>query len=137
MYLIKQVSATFEIWKQIFSCIYFSWPKSLEKLNLEEDEKQKLLDLIDFNKLSADALQKAYEADIFPTNHVTKAALALCSKLRSQLDNAKEVIRTQETELNKFGLGGRGSLWLKTNDPGLSNAYHFYHLTIQKILMIF
>ena len=89
-----------------------------EKLNLEEDEKQKLLDLIDFNKLSEDALQKAYEADIFPSNHVTKAALALCSKLRSQLDNAKEVIKTQEVELNKFGLGGRGSLWLKANDPG-------------------
>ena len=90
----------------------------LEKLNLDEDEKQKLLDLIDFDKLSEGTLLKAYEADIFPANHVTKAALALCSKLRSELDNAKEVIRTQEAELNTFGLGGRGSLWLRRNDPG-------------------
>ena len=89
-----------------------------ENLNLDEDEKQKLLDLIDFDKLSEGALLKAYEADIFPANHVTKAALSLCSKLRSELDNAKEVIRTQEAELNKFGLGSRGSLWLKTNEPG-------------------
>ena len=90
----------------------------LEKLNLDEDEKQKLLDMIDFDKLSEGALLKAYEADIFPANHVTKAALTLCSKLRSELDNVKAVIRTQEAELNKFGLGGRGSHWLKTNDPG-------------------
>ena len=108
--LFNQV-ATFEKITRTVLCIS-------EKLNLDEDEKQKLLDLIDFDKLSEGALLKAYEVDIFPANHVTKAALALCSKLRSELDNAKEVIRTQEAELNKFGLGGRGSLWLKTNDPG-------------------
>ena len=60
-----------------------------EKLNLDEDEKQKLLDLINFEKLSEGALLKAYEADIFPVNHVTKAALALCSKVTKWIRQCK------------------------------------------------
>ena len=79
-----------------------------EDNSLEEPDRKRLLDEVDFSRLSESILQRAYDAELVPVSYVTQAALALCSRLRRELEDARGLIRTQEEELEKYGLGGRG-----------------------------
>lgn len=73
-----------------------------EKVKLTDEEKQGLLESIDYSRLSEAALQRAYETELVPQSYVTKAALDLCSKLRHELEEAKHIIISQERELEKL-----------------------------------
>ena len=39
-----------------------------------------------------------------------QAALALCARLRAELESARSVITSQEQEMARYGLGGRTPL---------------------------
>ena len=98
----------------------------IDKVEVSEEEKQALLEMIDFTRLSEETLQRAYESKLVPVNYVTKASLQLCAKLRAELDDAHATIQSQEVELEKYGLGGRGSTWSKSNIS--SGSYgHYTH----------
>ena len=70
-----------------------------DKLKLSDEQKLALVESIDYTRLSETALQRAYETELVPSSQVTKAALALCRKLREELREAQEVISGQEREL--------------------------------------
>ena len=79
----------------------------VDKIPVTDEQKQSLLDLVDCSCLSECTLQRAYTSELVPQTHVTKAALELCGRLRHELDDAKQVIRYQEAELDKYGLGAK------------------------------
>jgi len=54
--------------------------------DIDEAEKQSLLESIDYERLSEVALQQAHDSQLVPDRIIAKAALALCTKLRSELD---------------------------------------------------
>lgn len=85
-----------------------------DQINISDEERQKLLEGVDFSQLSEATLLHAHETEMVPMSYITKAALALCSKLRGDLEEAKRVIRQQDQDLDRFGLARRGSPWLRT-----------------------
>lgn len=86
---------------------------------MDDKKKQELLETIDFGRLSESTLQRAYDSGLVPGAYVTKAALTLCAKLRSDLDTAKAIIRDQELRLERYGLApGPGTTWLKSFESG-------------------
>ena len=78
-----------------------------DKQTLSSDDKESLLALIDVTCLSEEVLERAYTSDLLPQNHVTRASLELCRRLRTELQQAKHVISLQEAELEKYGLGAK------------------------------
>ena len=96
---------------------------------MEDSEKESLLNNVDFRRLSESALQNAYESQLVPDLFVTKAALALCAKLRHELETARDIIRTQQEELDRQGLvprEGRASSWLHGVETGRNRRYRPY-----------
>ena len=77
---------------------------------------------MDFSRLSESILQRAYDAELVPVAYVTQAALSLCTRLRSELEEARGVIRSQEQELEKYGLGGRGQAWPRAAGGGATTT---------------
>ena len=73
-----------------------------EKVKLTDEQKQSLLESIDYSRLSEAALLRAYETELVPQNYVTKAALELCVKLRAELEDAHKIMKAQEFELDKY-----------------------------------
>ena len=99
---------------------------STDTAKVADKDKEALLETVDFRRLSEEALQNAYDSKLVPDPYVTKAALALCAKLRGELETARDIIRTQEEELDKFGLAGRASTWLHGVETGRGWGYHRY-----------
>ena len=89
---------------------------------MTEDEKQGLLELVDFTKLSESTLLRAYESKLVPGSYITKAALELCSKLRTELDTARALLHAQDLELEKYGLGRRGMTFHRRHDQGENSS---------------
>ena len=75
---------------------------STESIKLTDEQKQTLLESIDYSRLSEAALLRAYETELVPQAYITRAALELCGKLRQELQEAKHIIITQERELEKL-----------------------------------
>lgn len=73
-----------------------------ENEKMTPESRQELISSIDFKLLSEDTLQRALTAELVPSAHVAKGALALCAKLRSELDNVKYIAQMQEEELKKY-----------------------------------
>ncbi|XP_071090302.1 uncharacterized protein [Haliotis cracherodii] len=73
-----------------------------EKEKLGKEQKRELLEQINFNLLSEGTLQRAFDSEIVPQSHVARGALALCHKLRSELDSVKYIAEMQEEELQKY-----------------------------------
>jgi hypothetical protein len=91
----------------------------VDNISVDDKKKQELLETIDFSRLSESTLQRAYDSGLVPGAYVTKAALTLCAKLRSDLDAAKVIIRDQEIRLERYGLApGAGTAWLKSMEAG-------------------
>ena len=59
-------------------------------------KQKELLSVIDFNKLSETTLELCKESKFIPSEFVTEAALALCSKLRKELDDTKTLLKSYE-----------------------------------------
>ncbi|XP_067657171.1 uncharacterized protein [Haliotis asinina] len=73
-----------------------------EKDKLGQEQKRELLEQVNFNLLSEGTLQRAFDSDIVPQSLVARGALALCHKLRSELDSVKYIAQMQEEELQKY-----------------------------------
>ncbi|ELU17080.1 hypothetical protein CAPTEDRAFT_221817 [Capitella teleta] len=90
-----------------------------KNISVDDKQKQELLETVDFSRLSECTLQCAYDSGLVPGAYVTKAALSLCTKLRSDLDAAKVIIRDQELRLERYGITlGAGTSWLKSVEAG-------------------
>lgn len=55
-----------------------------------------MLDLIDFNKLSEKTLEDCKKSEFIPPQYITEAALALCAKLRKELEDSKLLVKSLE-----------------------------------------
>lgn len=73
-----------------------------EKDKLKDDQREELLDTVDFTLLGEATLKRAYETQVVPASFVAKGALSLCSKLKSELETAKNTVSRQEDELQRL-----------------------------------
>lgn len=69
------------------------------KDNFNSNSQQELLDLIDFHKLNEKTLEECKNSAFIPPKYVTEAALALCAKLRKELDEHKALIKSLEIKV--------------------------------------
>ena len=78
--------------------ISFSSEKSTR---LSEQEREELINQIDFSRVSEETITACKTNQLIPQKVITEAALALCVKLRRELDEAKSRLRLAEHELGK------------------------------------
>ncbi len=112
----------------------------VEKVEISDDEKQKLMDMVDFERLSESTLQRAYEAELVPGSYITKAALSLCMKLRKDLEAAKSTIKSQEQELHKYGLGAKSSsssFFSRTYEPRPHDSHSAFSRSGESVLQAY
>ncbi|KAK6174596.1 hypothetical protein SNE40_017839 [Patella caerulea] len=60
-----------------------------EKDTLTDDQIKELIQLVNFSQLNEVTLQKAFDSDVIPDREVAKGALALCQRLKRDMDNMK------------------------------------------------
>lgn len=70
--------------------------------NLNDEQRQELIDTIDFKMVTEETLQRALNSNIVPAVHIAKGALSLCSKLRTELESVKRLTQKQEEELKRM-----------------------------------
>ena len=70
--------------------------------NLDADTQNKLLNLIDFNKLSQKTLEDCQKCEHIPPKYVAEAALTLCAKLRKELDEQKAAAAASKPSYNDY-----------------------------------
>ncbi|KAL3864026.1 hypothetical protein ACJMK2_005738 [Sinanodonta woodiana] len=73
-----------------------------EKDKLTAEQRQGLIDTINFSLLGEETLRRAFEGQIVPPTCVAKGALALCSRLKAELESAKSTVCKQEEELQRL-----------------------------------
>ena len=73
-----------------------------ERDKLNDNQRQELLDTIDFTLVGEATLKRAFETQVVPASFVAKGALSLCSKLKSELESAKNTVSKQEDELQRL-----------------------------------
>lgn len=62
--------------------------------------QNKLLSLIDFEKINEKTLKLCKNSPFIPAQNISEAALALCFKLRDELEDAKLTIKSYEIKNN-------------------------------------
>jgi hypothetical protein len=65
-------------------------------MNIDTDKQRELLDLVDFQKVNEKTLEECKNSEFIPPQCITEAALALCNKLRKELDDAKMQLKSHE-----------------------------------------
>ncbi|KAK7508503.1 hypothetical protein BaRGS_00000069 [Batillaria attramentaria] len=73
-----------------------------EQDSLSSEQRKELLSTINLDLVSEDTLQRALDSDLVPPAPVARAALGLCSRLRSELESVKYIAQMQEEELHRF-----------------------------------
>lgn len=68
---------------------------------MSEHEREELINQIDFSRVSEETITACKTNELIPQKVITEAALALCVKLRRELDQAKNRLRLAEHELGK------------------------------------
>ena len=74
----------------------------VEKEKLTSDQRQELIETVNFNLLNEETLQRAQESALVPPTNIAKGALALCNRLRAELETAKSTILKQEEEVKRL-----------------------------------
>ena len=77
--------------------MYFS-----ERDHLTPDQRQELIETVNFTLLNEETLQRALSASVVPANYVAKGAIALCSRLRSDLESARATLQRQDDEIKRL-----------------------------------
>jgi hypothetical protein len=72
-----------------------------EKDNLNKDQRQELVDTIDFKLVTEETLQKALYSDVIPAVYVAEGALSLCTRLRTELESVKRISQKREEEIKR------------------------------------
>jgi len=86
-----------------------------EKDKLTNDQRNELMETVNFSLLGEATLKRAFETQVVPASMVAKGALSLCSKLKSELESAKNTVCRQEDELQRLRRG-------KTVTPQLTSS---------------
>ncbi|XP_045189123.2 uncharacterized protein LOC123546700 isoform X2 [Mercenaria mercenaria] len=73
-----------------------------EKEKLSDDQRTELMETVNFNLLGEATLKRAFDTQVVPATFVAKGALALCAKLKSELESAKNTVCRQEDELQRL-----------------------------------
>ena len=60
------------------------------------------METVDVTLLGEATLKRAFETQVVPASYVAKGALALCSKLKTELESAKNTVCKQEEELQRL-----------------------------------
>jgi hypothetical protein len=68
---------------------------------LSNNEREELLSQIDFSRVSEETIAACQNNKFIPQQLITDAALALCTKLRRQLEETRARLRLAENELSK------------------------------------
>ncbi len=68
---------------------------------MSSSEREELLNQIDFSRVSEETIAACKSNKLIPQQLITDAALSLCAKLRSQLEETQTRLRFVETELAK------------------------------------
>ena len=68
---------------------------------LSKDEREELISLIDFSRVNEETIAACKSNKLIPQQLVTEAALALCAKLRKQLEETRARLHLAENELAK------------------------------------
>ncbi|CAF1509909.1 unnamed protein product, partial [Didymodactylos carnosus] len=74
-----------------------------DKINLNSSERESLLSQIDFSKITEETINHCKNNELIPQKLITDAALSLCSKLRKELNEAKDRLRLIENDVMKTG----------------------------------
>ena len=77
-----------------------------EKDSLSGEQRQELLSTINLELVSEETLQRALDSDLVSPEPVARAALKLCSSVRSELASVKYIAQMQEEELHKYQSAG-------------------------------
>jgi hypothetical protein len=78
---------------------FFCTEKSTQ---LSSSEREELLGQIDFSRVSEETIAACKNNKLIPQQLITDAALSLCTKLRSQLEETQTRLRLAEIELAKI-----------------------------------
>ncbi|XP_041370074.1 root phototropism protein 2-like [Gigantopelta aegis] len=73
-----------------------------EKDKISSDQRQELLDIVNFGLMTEEGLKRACDSQLVPPSCVARGALSLCSRLKSELDSVKYIAQMQEEELQKY-----------------------------------
>ena len=65
------------------------------------DEREELLSHVDFSRVNEETIAACKSNKLIPQQLITDAALALCAKLRKQLDETRTRLHFVENELTK------------------------------------
>lgn len=60
------------------------------------------METVNFNLLGEATLKRAFDTQVVPATFVAKGALALCAKLKTELESAKNTVCRQEEELQRL-----------------------------------
>lgn len=86
--------------------------------NLNDEQRQELINTIDFKLVTEETLQRALTTNIVPAVHIAQGALSLCSKLRTELESVKRLNQKQDEEIKKYQKHQNSS---KSRSSGLSS----------------
>ncbi|CAF2669891.1 unnamed protein product [Rotaria sp. Silwood2] len=75
--------------------------KNENSTKLSNNEREELLNQIDFSRVNEETIAACRSNKLIPQQLITEAALALCAKLRNQLDETRARLRLAENELTK------------------------------------
>lgn len=73
-----------------------------EREHLSTEQRQDLIGTVNFTLLNEETLQGALAASVVPANYVAKGAIALCSRLRSDLETARATLQRQDDEIKRL-----------------------------------
>lgn len=73
-----------------------------EREHLSTEQRQDLIETVNFTLLNEETLQGALAASVVPANYVAKGAIALCSRLRSDLETARATLQRQDDEIKRL-----------------------------------
>lgn len=90
-----------KIWRSFFKnsqrIMHFS-----ERERLSQEQRQELIETVNFTLLNEETLQGALAASVVPANYVAKGAIALCSRLRGDLETARATLQRQDDEIKRL-----------------------------------
>ncbi len=68
---------------------------------MSSTERDELLNQIDFSRVNEETIAACKDNKLIPQQVITEAALALCAKLRNQLEETQARLRLAENDLGK------------------------------------
>ncbi|XP_060076936.1 uncharacterized protein LOC132556541 [Ylistrum balloti] len=92
-----------------------------ERDKMSDDQRQELINRVNFTLVSEDVLHQALASEFIPPAHVAKGALALCARLKKDLEVMTSTVSKQDEELRRYNYSyKRGKV---TTTPAPRSSY--------------